>query len=84
LAHARLHSAHAGWCGCVCWRSSWWWGQDFYGAFEAQDFAKANAEELGVTPVPSLNLVCVGDETEFEYLTADEAKEKGLEVPCLP
>jgi len=58
-------------------------GEDFYGAFEAQDFAKANAEELGVTPVPSLNLVCVGDETEFEYLTADEAKEKGLEVKKL-
>jgi len=58
-------------------------GEDFYGAFEAQDFAKANAEELGVTPVPSLNLVCVGDEKEFEYLTADEAKEKGLEVKKL-
>ena len=28
-------------------------GEDFYGAFEAQDFAKANAEALGVTPVPS-------------------------------
>jgi len=58
-------------------------GEDFYGAFEAQDFAKANAEELGVTPVPSLNLVCTGDETTFEYLTADEAKEKGLEVKKL-
>merc|ERR1719152_537063 len=58
-------------------------GEDFYGAFEAQDFAKANADELGVTPVPSLNLVCVGDEKEFEYLTADEAKEKGLEVKKL-
>jgi len=58
-------------------------GEDFYGAFEAQDFAKANAEELGVTPVPSLNLVCTGDDTIFEYLTADEAKEKGLEVKKL-
>merc|ERR1719247_3006711 len=47
-------------------------GEDFYGAFEAQDFAKANAEELGVTPVPSLNLVCTGDD-----------KEKGLEVKKL-
>jgi sulfate adenylyltransferase len=54
-------------------------GEDFYGAFEAQDFAKANGEELGVTPVPSLNLVCTGDETNFEYLTAEDAKEKGLE-----
>merc|ERR1719486_238922 len=58
-------------------------GEDFYGAFEAQDFAKANSEELGVVPVPSLNLVCVGDEKEFEYLTADDAKEKGLEVKKL-
>jgi len=52
-------------------------GEDFYGAFEAQDFAKANAEELGVQPVPSLNLVCVGDETAFEYVTAEAAKESG-------
>jgi sulfate adenylyltransferase len=58
-------------------------GEDFYGAFEAQDFAKANAEELGVVPVPSLNLVCTGDDTDFEYITADEAKEKGLEVKKL-
>merc|ERR1719152_651642 len=58
-------------------------GEDFYGAFEAQDFAKANADELGVTPVPSLNLVCVGDETKFEYKTADDAKEKGLDVKKL-
>merc|ERR1719160_1167083 len=58
-------------------------GEDFYGAFEAQDFAKANAEELGVTPVPSLNLVCTGDETNFQYITADDAKEKGLDVKKL-
>jgi sulfate adenylyltransferase len=58
-------------------------GEDFYGAFEAQDFAKANAEELGVVPVPSLNLVCTGDDTDFEYITADEAKEKGLDVKKL-
>ena len=58
-------------------------GEDFYGAFEAQDFAKANAEELGVTPVPSLNLVCTGDEVNFEYITADDAKAKGLEVKKL-
>jgi len=58
-------------------------GEDFYGAFDAQDFAKANAEELGVQPVPSLNLVCSGDDTSFEYITADEAKEKGLEVKKL-
>uniref|UniRef100_A0A7S4I919 sulfate adenylyltransferase n=1 Tax=Prymnesium polylepis TaxID=72548 RepID=A0A7S4I919_9EUKA len=58
-------------------------GEDFYGAFDAQDFAKANAEELGVQPVPSLNLVCSGDDEKFEYITADEAKEKGLEVKKL-
>jgi len=58
-------------------------GEDFYGAFDAQDFAKANADELGVQPVPSLNLVCSGDDTSFEYITADEAKEKGLEVKKL-
>jgi len=58
-------------------------GEDFYGAFEAQDFAKANAAELGVEPVPSLNLVCVGDEKEFEYMVADDAKDKGLEVKKL-
>ncbi|KAL3910885.1 MAG: hypothetical protein SGPRY_008896, partial [Prymnesium sp.] len=58
-------------------------GEDFYGAFDAQDFAKANAEELGVQPVPSLNLVCSGDDESFEYITADEAKEKGLEIKKL-
>jgi len=54
-------------------------GEDFYGAFEAQDFAKANSEELGVVPVPSLNLVCVGDESSFEYVTAEAAKESGAD-----
>jgi len=34
-------------------------------------------------PVPSLNLVCSGDDEKFEYITADEAKEKGLEVKKL-
>merc|ERR1719152_877421 len=58
-------------------------GEDFYGAYDAQDFAKANADELGVQPVPSLNLVCTGDDKEFEYITADVAKEKGLEVKKL-
>ena len=58
-------------------------GEDFYGAFEAQDFAKANAAELGVQPVPSLNLVCTGDEKDFQYITADDAKEQGLDVKKL-
>eukprot|EP00967_Tisochrysis_lutea_P006921 scaffold8287_cov36-Tisochrysis_lutea.AAC.2 len=52
-------------------------GEDFYGAFEAQDLAKARADELGVQAVPSLNLVC---DPDGNYITADEAKEKGVEV----
>merc|ERR1719472_739030 len=52
-------------------------GEDFYGAFEAQDLAKAKGAELGVTPVPSLNLVCTD---EADYVTAEQAKEKGLEA----
>mmetsp|Transcript_80095 Transcript_80095/g.151291 ORF Transcript_80095/g.151291 Transcript_80095/m.151291 type:complete len:474 (-) Transcript_80095:87-1508(-) len=58
-------------------------GEDFYGAFDAQDFAKANGDELKVQPVPSLNLVCVGDDKTFEYLTAEDAKEKGADVKKL-
>jgi len=50
-------------------------GEDFYGAYDAQDFAKAKSAELGVTPVPSLNLVYTEEE---DYVTADYAKEKGL------
>jgi len=55
-------------------------GDDFYGAYEAQDIAKANADELGVQAVPSLNLVCNED---AEYVTADEAKAKGMEIKKL-
>merc|ERR1719183_1661961 len=51
-------------------------GEDFYGAFDAQDFAKEKSEELGVKPVPSLNLVCAQEDEQ--YYTAEEAKEKGL------
>jgi len=50
-------------------------GDDFYGAYEAQDMAKANADELGVQAVPSLNLVYT---EEADYVTADEAKEYSL------
>jgi sulfate adenylyltransferase len=50
-------------------------GEDFYGAYDAQDFAKLHAEELGMETVPSLNVVY----TEAEgYVTADVAKSKGL------
>ena len=50
-------------------------GDDFYGAYEAQDFAKLHGPELGVTPVPSLNLVYT---EEQDYVTAEEAKAAGL------
>jgi len=52
-------------------------GEDFYGAYDAQDFAKENAPELGMNTVPSLNLVHTVEE---EYVTADYAKEKGLTI----
>jgi sulfate adenylyltransferase len=55
-------------------------GDDFYGAYDAQDFAKANAEAVGVKPVPSLNLVYTEEES---YVTAEYAKEKGLTVKNL-
>jgi sulfate adenylyltransferase len=32
-------------------------GEDFYGAYDAQDFAKEMSAELGVQTVPSLDLV---------------------------
>jgi len=50
-------------------------GEDYYGAYDAQDLAKEKGPELGVMPVPSLNLVYTEEEG---YVTADEAKEKGL------
>lgn len=49
-------------------------GDDFYGAYDAQDFAKENAPELGMQTVPSLNLVYT---EEADYVTAEEAKTKG-------
>jgi len=55
-------------------------GEDYYGAYEAQDIAKANCEKLGVIPVPSLNLVYTEEEG---YCTADEAEEKGLALKKL-
>lgn len=55
-------------------------GDDFYGAYEAQDFAKEKSEKLGVTPVPSLNLVYTEEEG---YVTADDAEAKGLTMKKL-
>lgn len=50
-------------------------GEDYYGAYDAQDFAKANSEKLGVTTVPSLNLVYTEEEG---YVTAEYADENSL------
>lgn len=50
-------------------------GEDYYGPYDAQDMAKANAAELGMQTVPSLNLVYTAEEG---YITADAAKEAGL------
>ncbi|CAM9701997.1 unnamed protein product [Scytosiphon promiscuus] len=50
-------------------------GDDFYGAYDAQEFAAANSEELGVKCVPSLNLVYTEEEG---YVTADVAEDKNL------
>merc|ERR1712106_1195988 len=55
-------------------------GDDFYGAYEAQDLAKEMSEKLGVTPVPSLNLVYTEEEG---YVTADDADAKGLTMKKL-
>ena len=50
-------------------------GEDFYGAYDAQEVAKQHAPELGMETVPSLNVVFTQEEG---YVTADVAKAKGL------
>ncbi|KAL4451953.1 hypothetical protein ABPG75_007615 [Micractinium tetrahymenae] len=55
-------------------------GEDFYGAYDAQDFAKAHAKELGMKTVPSLNVVFT---EEKGYITADIAEKEGLHVKKL-
>lgn len=50
-------------------------GEDFYGPYDAQDFAKKHSEELGMKTVPSLNLVYT---EEHDYITADKAEELGV------
>ena len=37
-------------------------GNDFYGAYDAQEFAISKAADIGVIPVPSLNLVYTEEE----------------------
>ncbi|MBW3041289.1 sulfate adenylyltransferase [Prochlorococcus marinus] len=55
-------------------------GEDFYGPYDAQEFANKCCSELGMQTVPSLNLVFTEEEG---YVTADYAKEKGLHVKKL-
>jgi sulfate adenylyltransferase len=55
-------------------------GEDYYGAYEAQDIANEMSERLGVTPVPSLNLVYTD---EKGYVTDEEAKAEGLDIKKL-
>ncbi|CAD7704250.1 unnamed protein product [Ostreobium quekettii] len=50
-------------------------GEDFYGPYEAQDFAAKNAPELGMQTVPSLNIAYT---EEKGYVTADVAEKEGL------
>jgi hypothetical protein len=42
-------------------------GEDFYGAYDAQNFAIENSKALGVTPVPSLNLVYTQEEVQKSF-----------------
>lgn len=49
--------------------------EDYYGAYDAQEFAQKHGPELGMQTVPSLNLVYSGD---HGYITAEEAKAKGI------
>jgi sulfate adenylyltransferase len=55
-------------------------GDDFYGPYQAQDFARDNAPELGMETVPSLNLVYTEEEG---YVTAEHADARGLHVKKL-
>ena len=52
-------------------------GEDYYGAFDAQDLANEMSEELGVQTVPSLNLIYT---KEHDYITADKAEELGVKA----
>jgi sulfate adenylyltransferase len=55
-------------------------GDDFYGPYQAQDFARDHATELGMETVPSLNLVYTEEEG---YVTAEHAETRGLHVKKL-
>ncbi|MEX1316317.1 MAG: sulfate adenylyltransferase [Synechococcaceae cyanobacterium] len=55
-------------------------GDDFYGPYQAQDFARDHASELGMETVPSLNLVYTEEEG---YVTSEHAPARGLHVKKL-
>ena len=55
-------------------------GDDFYGPYDAQNFAKECAVELTMETVPSLNLVYTEEEG---YVTAEHAEARGLHVKKL-
>jgi len=52
-------------------------GEDFYGPYDAQNFANKCADELKMQTVPSKNLVYT---KEKGYITAEEAKEFNYEI----
>jgi len=52
-------------------------GEDFYGPYDAQNFAKKCADELMMQTVPSKNLVYT---KEKGYITAEKAKEYNDEI----
>ena len=55
-------------------------GEDFYGPYDAQNFAKECAPELTMETVPSLNLFYTEEEG---YVTAEHAEARGLHVKKL-
>jgi hypothetical protein len=55
-------------------------GEDFYGAYDAQELANANAPELGMSTVPSLNIAYT---QEKGYVTADVAAAEKLTLLSL-
>jgi len=52
-------------------------GEDFYGPYEAQEFARKYSNELEMKTVPSLNLVFT---EEKGYVTSEKASELGLNI----
>ncbi len=55
-------------------------GEDFYGPYEAQEFAKKHSAELSMDTVPSLNLVFTEEEG---YVSAEYAKDLNLHIKKL-